>query len=147
MSVQLNTIHWSSQVWFAITIGQPCLDILQQGGCLDYTSRKKVPLGKTGRTSLDSTIIKEWWGATQCWPLLVLCPATQRDQWVSCRHSMGMESCCGFSVSQPVGRTKNAIMLAYSMGHLVKHFVLHFLKWQRSVGIICFLVGFEMIIT
>ena len=32
-------------------------------------------------------------------------------------------------------------------GHLMKHFVLHFLKWQRRVGIIFFRVGFEMIIT
>ena len=124
-----RTLHRSSQEWFAIAIGQTCSNTLQQVGCLDYTHGKKVPLGERGRTSLDSTTFKEWWGATRCRPLLVLCPATQRDQWVGCRHSMVMESCCGFSVSQPVGRTQNAIMLAHSVGHLVKHFVLHFLKW------------------
>ena len=79
-------------------------------------SGKKVPLGERGENKSGLDGLKEWWGTTWCPPLLVLCPATQRDQWVSCSRSMVMEECRGFFVSQPVGRTQNAIMLVARRG-------------------------------
>jgi len=39
-----------------------------------------------------------------------LCPATRRDQSVSCRRFTVMKPCSCFIVSQPVGWIRNAIM-------------------------------------
>ena len=96
------------------------------------------------KSGLDG--LKEWWGTMWWQPLLVLCPATQCNQWVSCRWSMVMEWCCGFFASRPDGWIQNAIMLV-AQHVAMKHIVLHFLKWQWLPSIICLCVGFEIIIT
>jgi hypothetical protein len=88
-----ENLHWSSQVWSTIAIGLKIPNTLQQRGCLNYTSRNKVPSGRGRKTSCGLDSLKDEWGTVlyTCLPSSFLCPETQRNQCVGCRSSMVMK--------------------------------------------------------
>ena len=107
-----KSFHWSSQVWYKIAIGQPCSKPLQQRGCLDYTSRKKVPSGRGRNTSYGLDSLSGMYTSARCDAGLPFSmPSNPTRSMCQLQALHGNEAkYVDFIMSQPVGWTQNAIM-------------------------------------